>query len=390
MYILEAPYVSTILARSAETAGRPVLATAVAEEALAASDVNLLDDAAFAAHFRQTPGARLYTNSENALDWVCRYLADTDLPAAIDRLKDKVAFRRLLADLDPATRFAEVHLSALDAFDPAAVGYPFVIKPAAGFFSLGVHRVEESSDWPRTKENLKVDAERYARVYPRRVLELDRLVAESVIEGDEFAVDAYFDAQGRPVVVGILEHPFASGADVSDRVYRTGAETIRRWREPFEDYLHELGRRAGLRNFPLHIELRVNGDGAIRPIEANPLRFGGWCAGDIGHYAWGFDPYHVFLEDHRPDWDRLLVERDEWTTALVAADLPPDVDRRHFEVDYEAFADRFTDLLELRPLRDPRQPVFAFAYLRVPADDPSELEEILHADLREYLRPRAS
>lgn len=388
MYILESPYVSEILARSAAAAGRPVLATFAAEQALHFHGVALVGDAEFAARYRETPGARIYSNSENALDWVHRHLADTDLPRAIDLLKDKVRFRRLVSDLHPDHRFAEVHLDDLDGFDPRRIGFPFVIKPAAGFFSLGVHVVEAPGDWKRVRERLRADCERYARLYPQRVLELDRMVAEAMIEGEEFAVDAYFDGEGEPVVIGILEHPFASGADVSDRVYRTSSATLRRWREPFEDYLRQVGARARLRDFPLHLELRVDAAGTIRPIEANPLRFGGWCAGDIGQHAWGFDPYRLFLDDERPDWDTLLPARERAITALVVADLPADVDRTRHEVDLEAFADRFSDLLELRAVEDPRHPVFAFAFVRVPADDPRELDEVLHADLRQYLRPR--
>ena len=38
-----------------------------------------------------------------------------------------------------------------------------------------------------------------------------------------------------------------------------------------------LAKLAGLKNFPLHTEVRVNEKGEIIPIEVNPMRFGGWC-----------------------------------------------------------------------------------------------------------------
>ncbi len=43
-------------------------------------------------------------------------------------------------------------------------------------------------------------------------------------------------------------------------------------------------------------------------------------------------------------------------------------------------------MLELRPTDCNRYPVFAFTFVEVPSDDLSELQAVLGADLREYLR----
>ena len=61
------------------------------------------DDAFAAAASR--PGARLYSNSENAIGWIAEHLAQSDLPRKIELFKDKVAFRELMADLYPDYRF---------------------------------------------------------------------------------------------------------------------------------------------------------------------------------------------------------------------------------------------------------------------------------------------
>lgn len=58
-----------------------------------------------------------------------------------------------------------------------------------------------------------------------------------------------------------------------------------------------------LKNFPAHIEIRIDKNGNINPIEVNPLRFGGWCTtGDISWYAYGFNSYEYFLKGKKPDW----------------------------------------------------------------------------------------
>ena len=387
MFILEDPYVSSHLRQAAIGLGDPVLDNAKARAELGDSAAHRLDDAAFAAHYREHQGARLYTNSENALAWVRTHLADTALPAQIESLKDKLRFREMLAPLDPTYRFREARLDELDGVDVTEFGGAFVAKPAVGFFSLGVEIVADERAWPAAVTRLRAAAHRFRGLYPEAVLDLDRFVLEQVIEGDEFAVDAYYDDEGRVTLVNILEHPFAHGADVSDRVYRVRPAGIERWHDAFVAHLDELGRRAGLRNFPIHVELRVDAAGTIRAIEANPLRFGGWCATDIARHAWGLCPYTTYLRDQHPPWERLCEERRGTVTALVVADLPPDLDRtRVHHIDYDGFLGRFSEPLELRRVEDPRHPVFAFLFVRVRDDQMDQLEAILHADLTVHVK----
>ncbi len=387
MFILEAPYVSDFLAATVAESDRPALATPLAIERLAGSSATLLDSAAFADAARH-PGTRVYANSENAIGWIAEHLADTELPRMIAVFKDKVAFRELLRPLFPDYRFAEITVSELDPAAPPLPA-PFVIKPAVGFFSLGVHVVESEEAWPEVVSAIRSEVVSAASFYPQEVLGLERFIAEEIIEGEEFAVDAYFTATGEARVVGIMGHLFAGADDVSDRVYYTSPAIIERYREPFAEFLSELGRMANLRDFPVHAEFRVDATGRIAPIEVNPMRFGGWCAADMAHHAWGINPYLCYLEDTEPDWDGILAERAGQVTGLVIADFPGSVDRAAIEsVDYESYLARFSQPLELRRVDFRAQPVFAFLFTRVDESDTSELQEVLHADLTDYLRMR--
>lgn len=96
MLILEEPYISRELAEFAARSGEAVLDNASAREAEKNFNVSfsLLDDAAFAE--RCSRGERLYTNSENALDWLYTYSKNQELIAQVERLKDKVSMRRAL------------------------------------------------------------------------------------------------------------------------------------------------------------------------------------------------------------------------------------------------------------------------------------------------------
>lgn len=385
MFILEDPYVSGFLAHAVIASGAPVLDTPMARRALGDDSPRLLGDADFAAAYR-AGGGRIYANSENAIGWIAEHLADTPLPGHIATFKDKVRFRELIADRYPDYRFAAVEFADLDSFDPATVPAPFVIKPAVGFFSLGVHVVQSVDDWPAVLRRIQAEVAEQAIHYPEQVVALDRFIVEQVIEGDEYAFDAFFDADGRPHVVNILGHLFAGETDVGDRVYYTSAELIDRFRAPFEAFLEDLARREDLRDFPVHVEVRIDAQGRLAPIEVNPMRFAGWCVADLAHHAYGFDPYECYLTGSAPDWDSVLPPVADQVTAMVIADVPAGIDRTEIEsVDYEGFSARFGNVLELRRIDYVRHPVFAFLFARMPADDLSELHDVLTADFGEYL-----
>ena len=125
--------------------GLPVLDTPMARRRLFGPlAVPLCADDVFAAAASRA-GARLYSNSENAIGWIAEHLARSDLPRKIGLFKDKIAFRELVADLYPDYRFVGLPLSGLRAFDPSSLRAPFIVKPAVGFFSLGVHVVESAA-----------------------------------------------------------------------------------------------------------------------------------------------------------------------------------------------------------------------------------------------------
>lgn len=395
MFLLEDPYVSEFLKKTVEDSGAPVLDNAVARRVFSGSDMPLVETQEFARLVRQD-GARLYSNSENCIHWIEEQLQGTTLPERIALLKDKARFRDLLQDMYPDFHYQEVRLDELNSVDPSTFSKPFVIKPAVGFFSLGVHKVHSDADWPDIVERIAGEVRTVRDMYPAQVLDLSRFIIEECIEGEEYAVDAYYDADGRPVILNIFTHLFASADDVSDRVYYTSAAMIRAWEEKFSTLLAEVGRRAGLKNFPVHAELRVDTrtgtcPGTAAPcaafIEINPMRFAGWCCTDLAHFAYDLNPYMYYLEQRRPDWDAILAGREGKVWSLVVADIHPDVDRMAIaSVDYEAFSAAFAKPLELRPVDWKRYSAFAFLFAETPEADISELEAILSADLRCYLR----
>ncbi len=386
LLLLDGPFVSEYLRETIRANDLPVVRTEAAVD-WTGLGAGLLSEAEGRARLAGEQHLRVLTNSENALGWLGDNSAGTQLPTWIELFKNKARTRDLLRPLYPDFRYREIPADQLASWEPADMPFPFVIKPAVGFFSLGVHLVADRSHWRMVRRELAGEVRAAAAQYPSQVLDAGFFLAEECVVGNEYAIDAYFDAAGQPVITNILVHKFSSAADVSDRVYSTSTEIMTRWLHPFSAWLDEVGALAGVRNFPMHVEVRVQPDGRIVPIEINPLRFGGWCTtADLTPHCWGFNPYLAFLTGMRPDWPAICAGREDHLWSIVVLDNTTGVPGpRVAAFDFEALQARFHRVLDCRPVDHGRFPLFGFLFLETPADQTVELDNILVSDLREFV-----
>ncbi len=338
--------------------------------------------------FRADPSQRLHTISENSIGWIEENLEFTQLPEKIRIFKDKFMFRELTKDLFPNLFYAKYDLSKLDNIDASALPFPLIIKPNVGFFSMGVHKLFSKSDWKETLDKIKQEAKDTKEVYPNAVLNTASFIIEACIEGTEYAVDAYYDEDGNPVVMGMMKHLFGGAEDVSDRVYHTSAAIIKENLKAFNFLLEEIGRRAGLKNFSLHLELRVDQEGNVVPIEVNPLRFGAWCtSADLMHYAYGFNPYEYYIKGLKPDWSDIIANSTDDIYSIVILDnstgIPPEKIK---SFDYEKLLQKLSGVLELRKVNYHQYPIFGILFTRTRAENYAEIESILYDNLKLYVK----
>ncbi|EGB15129.1 hypothetical protein DND132_1923 [Pseudodesulfovibrio mercurii] len=384
MIVLDYPYVSRFLTDSVLELGQAVLDTPQARRLAGDAPLHYIDEIEFSA--RLALGGKVYTNSENGLGHVLRCRCNEDLARQIDICKDKALFRESVAALHPDYRFRRVPFEDLAGLDAPDVDYPFIIKPTRGFFSLGVHVVNTPADWPAAVRAIEAERAALNAEYPEAVVSGGEFIIEQSIDGEEYAIDVYFDAEGNPVITNILHHTFLSADDVSDRLYYTSARIIETWLLPFTDYLRDVARECGFRDFVSHIEVRVTETGDIIPIEANPLRLAGWCVADITALAWGFNPYECYFKELRPDWDAILTENQGMATAMVIGDLPSSLDRTRIrDVDYEGFQSLFANILELRKIDYHQYPVFAFAFVSLPETELPALKQTVSQDFTRFV-----
>ena len=295
MIILDHPYVSQILEDTIAQNNYGVLNNIAAEELTSRKDLQLLNDEAFTKAIRNQKVPLLYTNSENSIEWITQNLGFTRLPELILIFKNKARFRERIKSMYPDFFFKEVSFDQLDQLSSQALPFPFIIKPSVGFFSIGVHVVNNAEEWGKVVAKLKAEIGSLGHNFPGEVINVSNFILEEIIPGDEFAVDVYYDRNGEPVVLNILKHLFSSAEDVSDRVYITSKQIIEEHLESFTQFLSKMGDLIELRGFPMHIEFRVDSNNHIIPIEVNPMRFAGWCVTDIAWYAFGINVYELSL-----------------------------------------------------------------------------------------------
>ena len=388
MFLIDKPFVSDFLLQTIRKNNYPVVSSPVANEMLDDPALKWIPEEEAARILAEDPLTPLYSNSENALAWIAEHRGESHFSQQAELFKDKAGFRELIREFYPAFFFKTIGLKEIQAIDPAGLNYPFVIKPSVGFFSIGVHVVRNKTEWDEAQRLLNI--RNLSSAYPKNVLDTSTFIMEEYITGEEYAVDCYFNSEGEVVILNILHHRFSSGEDTSDRVYTTSKTIIRENEEAFASFLQKLGRKTGLKNFPAHVELRINESGMIIPIEINPLRFGGWCTtADLLGICLDYNSYEYYQQGLRPEWDRVFAGKEEQNFSIIvlnnSSTYQPEEIRKF---DYELLAADFEKAHLVRKMDVAKYSVFGFVFAETSPGNEEELNRILVSDLHKYISPR--
>ena len=387
MFFVDEPYVSEFFKRTVKDNAIPVVGTETAKNLSLYPGTNFISENKAIEITQTADMPAIYTNSENAIGWIAKHLAFSDLPGKIDLFKDKLKFRELTKSIFPGFFFKGVQVEELKDIEFNELPLPFIIKPTVGFFSMGVYKVSNLEEWKKTVDALHTEMDQIKDLYPEEVLNTRSFIIEQLINGEEYAFDAYFDSEGEPVVLGILKHVFSSDSDVSDRVYISSKEIIESNLDEFTGFARKIGALAGVKNFPVHIELRRDDDGTLLPIEVNPMRFGGWCTtADISFLAYGLNPYLYYYLQKKPDWPEILKGKEGRLYSVIVLDNSTGIGTDEItSFNYEKLLAQFEKPLELRKVDHKTYPLFGFLFTETRQDNYIELENILNSDLTEFI-----
>jgi len=385
MFIIDEPYISDVAEKYIVESQVPILANDFARCSISA-DAHFLSSSEAATHLEKEDFRWLYSNSENAIAWITEtFGADSVLARKIDLFKDKAKFRKATSALFPDVTFRKISAAEIETLTFESVGGPFIIKPNVGFISAGVYRVNSAEEWKVVQAKICKATEVTACAFPGVVLSGDTFVVESIIEGDEYAIDAYFDEENKPVVLNILHHRFSDELDMSDRLYVTSAKIIEEKLGAIEKFLTDIAGLGDFRGLPVHAEIRIDKEGQIRPIEINPLRFAGWCSTDIAYYGYGINVYEHFAKRTRPDWKTILKGKESEVFALAVIERAESLtDSQIF--DYPEFEKIFSSLISLRRMDYRTFPLYAFVFFQVSPEAIDELDLVLKVDPNRFVR----
>jgi ATP-grasp domain len=387
MILIDKPYASDFLIKTIEEKQLTIVATDEAKGILANDSLNWISEEKIKNLFSINPNHPIYTNSENAISWIEKNLGKSKLPSQINIFKNKIKFRELLKDYFPHYYFKAVSFDKLSQINIEDIKFPFIIKPAVGFFSLGVHKVDGLDKWEQVLTTINNDIEKLNNLYPKEVIDTSEFIIEECIEGDEYAIDCYYNTEGEPVILNILHHLFSSKDDVNDRVYSTSKNIIEKYYNQIFQFLKIIGEKVKLKNFPAHVEIRINENGDIIPIEVNPLRFGGWCTtGDLSWYAYGFNSYEYFLSNFKPNWENILEQRKDKIYSIIVLDNNSGLHEDEIEYfDYDRLMADFENPIILRKINFKEYHFFGFLFCETTTGNEVELTKILNSNLTEYI-----
>lgn len=382
MIILEEPYVSNTLLSFLEEEQVPVLKNDFSEKIfLDHPKLNILNEESIVELYRSSSNFQLYTSSEYALDWVYKTLPEQRIIDQVTLLKDKVLFRKACNSLYEDMVFSELSYTDLFSFNISEIALPIVLKPSVGFLSAGVYVITSIEDWDNALADIKINFKNQAALFPDKVVGDGLFIIESYITGTEFAIDLYFNGT-EPVIINIFEHLFSSQKDVSDRFYRTNKALFDDYLSVFTEHISNLNQVLNLKDIPVHIEIRMEGD-RIVPIEINPLRFTGLCLNELHCHIAGKHPLSYFFSKTTPDYQGMWKGKEDKTFSFSIFDKPTDSLNKSF--DTEKVKHLFSNILELRPVNNPKLNINAFIFSETLSSEKEEAEVILNLDMRQTM-----
>lgn len=332
---------------------------------------------------------RIIANSEEAYTALNEFYAEAQLTKNVNLFKNKVAFRKRMDGLHPHFYFREVSINQLSQLQLTDIPYPIILKPSIGYSSVGVYRIENELEFKQIINQLQEEMKNPVSSYTTDVLDRETFILESYIEGQEFAVDAYYNDQGEAVILNLFSRMFANERDMSDRIYYTSKEILQKNLQQVTNYVQALGNELQLTNMPLHVELRINDLHQIMPIEVNPLRFAGIGTTELGFYAYKVNPYEYYFKQQKPDWPQLIEQMDNQIYSFTCAEFESGFSKKEeIVIQHDLLKKQFHHILDYRHI--PYEQGSTFAVIFFSSDTLIQNKHILSLDFMWFVEKKAA
>ena len=189
-------------------------------------------------------------------------------PEAVRATRDKAVMRALLAAASiPQPAFVPVKAGVDPTVAAAEVGYPCVVKPVSLSASQGVIRAEDLSGLAAALKRVRA-----------LVGSDETLLVEGFVPGDEVAVEGILVA-GALQILAVFDKPDPlDGPYFEETIYVTPSRHPAQVLAAIERLVADAATAIGLREGPLHAEVRIGPAGDVRILEVAARSIGGLCS----------------------------------------------------------------------------------------------------------------
>ncbi len=310
--------------------------------------------------------------SEAAIEKVIDRIDDPQRIKAIELLKDKYAFRQLLADIYPDFQYQFVRA---DRIQDLKITEKSVIKPVKGVFGTAVRIIDRDTDLSELASELQTELTKNADLFSPSVLSTTDFIVERYIDGEEYAVDMFYDSSGSACIVNIYHHPLPRNLAYLHVIYYSARSVFDRIYAKAKHFFTELNRLLKVTNLPIHSEFKFNG-GRLMPIELNALRFGGMGLGNLVFHGLGVDPYACFAADMEPDWPQIWQDKQADIFVFFIAYNGKNTNLNYYQPNREKLKREFTEILLERDFDCRNQLAFGIYILKETSQNLAKLLQI--------------
>ena len=239
-------------------------------------------------------------------------------PAAVGAARDKYQMRQCLAAAGvPVPRFRRIALKDDPRLAARGVAFPCVLKPLTLSASRGVIRAN-------TPDQFMAAVRRIGALLQREDVSVsgdaaDFLLAEAYIPGLEVALEGLL-MDGRLHALALFDKPDPlEGPFFEETLYVTPSRLPADVQARITDVTASACAALGLREGPVHAELRVNGEGAWI-LEVAPRSIGGLCSRTL-RFGTGMTLEELILR-HALGWPIASLERERRPAGVMMIPIP--------------------------------------------------------------------
>jgi ATP-grasp domain len=332
--------------------------------------------------------------SEAAIEKVIEKIDDLARIKAIELLKNKYAFRQILTAIYPDLQYQFIQSHQIQDLK---ITQKSVIKPVKGVFGTAVRIIDRNTNLTELAAELQTELTKNTDLFSASVLSTTDFIVESYIDGEEYAVDMFYNSSGEACIVNIYHHPLPQNLAYLHVIYYSSQAVFDLIYAKAKQFFTELNGILKVTNLPIHGEFKLDGVGGaslfaerpagkenrLMPIELNSLRFGGMGLGNLAFHGLGVDPYACFAEDIEPDWPQIWQDKPADIFAFFIAYNGANINVLNCKPDREKLKRQFTKVLLERNFDYQNQLAFGIYILKETKQNLSRLLQIEFDDFFE-------